>query len=104
MFSVRAFVDGMTRGGRISHLAAFHYDQTLQLLQGRINAFERGLGDEICGDSTIMVIITLATAAELGDDLATAQIHLDGLQRIVSLRGGLRRLGTHTNLQVKVCR
>ncbi|KAJ9620307.1 uncharacterized protein PV06_00641 [Exophiala oligosperma] len=104
MFSVRAFVDGMSNSNRTSPLAAFHYDQTLRLLQARIDAFERGLCDEVCRDSTIMVIITLATAAEIGNDLTTARIHLDGLRRIVNLRGGLRQLDTHTNVQVKVCR
>ncbi|KAK5213575.1 hypothetical protein LTR41_001154 [Exophiala xenobiotica] len=104
MFSVHAFVNNATCSGQLSRLAAFHYDQTLQLLQARINAFEHGLRDAIFGDSTLMVIITLAMAAQLAGDSVAAQNHVDGLLKIVTLRGGLRSLNTHTNVQVKVCR
>jgi hypothetical protein len=104
MFSVHAFVNNATCSGQLSRLAAFHYDQTVQLLQARINAFEHGLRDAIFGDSTLMVIITLAMAAQLAGDSVAAQNHVDGLLKIVTLRGGLRSLNTHTNVQVKVCR
>lgn len=104
MFSVRAFVDRVPHGDQISRLAAFHYTQTLQLLQARLNAFEQGQQDLVFSDSTIMVIITLATAAELTGDFAAEENHVDGLLKIVSLRGGVESLNTHNNLQVKVCR
>ena len=51
-----------------------------------------------------MVVITLAQAAELIGDLAAVENHVKGLEKIVSLRGGVRALTTHNNLQVKVCR
>jgi hypothetical protein len=104
MFSVRAFVDRASHGGQISRLAAFHYAQTLQLLQARLNAFEQGQRDIVFGDSTIMVISILAEAAELTGDFAAAENHVDGLLKIVSLRGGVGSLNTHNNMQVKVCR
>ena len=104
MFSVRAFVDAASYGGQISRQAAFHHDQTLQLLQGRLNAFAQGQRDLVFCDSTIMVIIILATAAELTGDFASAKNHIDGLLKIVSLRGGVASLNTHNNMQVKVCR
>ena len=104
MFSVRAFVDTASNGGQISRQAAFHYAQTLQLLQARLNAFEQGQRDMVLCDSTIMVIIILAAAAELTGDLTAVENHVDGLLKIVSLKGGLRSLNTHNNLQVKVCR
>jgi hypothetical protein len=104
MFSVRAFVDTASYGGHISRLAAFHYAQTLQLLQARLNAFEQGQRDLVFCDSTIMVIITLAAAAEITGDFAAVENHVDGLLKIVSLRGGVRTLNTHNNMQVKVCR
>lgn len=104
MFSLRAFVDEGPHGDQISRRAAFHHAQTLQLLQARINAFEQGQQDAVFSDSTMMVIIILATAAELTGDFEAAQIHIDGLLQIVSLRGGVRSLNTHTNMQVKVCR
>ncbi|MCJ1403245.1 hypothetical protein MMC11_006468 [Xylographa trunciseda] len=104
MFLVRAFMDSASHDGQISRLAAFHYAQTLQLLQARLNAFEHGQQDNVFRDSTIMVISTLADAAELTGDFAAAKNHIEGLLKIVSLRGGVRSLNTHNNMQVKVCR
>lgn len=51
-----------------------------------------------------MVVITLATAAELTGDFAAVTNHIKGLDKIVTLRGGVRTLNTHNNMQVKVCR
>lgn len=104
MFSVRAFVDRVPHGGQISRLAVFHYAQTLQLLQARLNAFEQGQQDIGLSDSTIIVVSTLAEAAVLTGDFAAAENHVDGLLKIVSLRGGLGSLNTHNNIQIKVCR
>ncbi|KAK4948173.1 hypothetical protein LTR10_013228 [Elasticomyces elasticus] len=104
MFSVRAFVDGHSSDGECSRLAAFHFHRTIQILQARVNAFERGHSESVFRDSTIMVIITLVQAAELTGDFKAAQNHVDGLLRIVKLKGGLRAMNTHNNLQVKICR
>lgn len=104
MFSVRAFMDRTSHGGKISRQAAFHYAQTLQLLQARLNAFEQGQREAVFGDSTIMVIFILAAAAEITGDFGAVENHVDGLLKIVSLRGGIRSLNTHNNMQVKVCR
>jgi hypothetical protein len=87
-----------------SSQAAVHYAHTLRILQARINAFDWVQQDNIYCDSTIMVITFLITAAELQDDVVAMKNHTDGLLKIVSLRGGIRSLNTHNNLQVKVCR
>ena len=100
MFSVRAFVDNGLHN-HSSTLACFHYGQTLQLLQARLNGFDQTLA---ISDSTIMVVITLAQAAELTRDLTAVANHVNGLSKMVSLRGGVRALNTHNNMQVKVCR
>jgi hypothetical protein len=55
-------------------------------------------------DATIMVIMTLIAIAELTGDFKGMGIHINGLAKIVDLRGGVRSLDTFTNLQVKVCR
>jgi hypothetical protein len=104
MFSVRAFVDSSTHGDKTRHQAAFHYSQTLKLLQARLNAFEQGQHELVFSDSTMMVIMILASAAELTGDFAAVQNHVDGLIKIVSLRGGLKSLDSHNNMQIKVCR
>ena len=86
---------------RLNRLACFHYSQTLELLQARL--FEC---DQSCAisDATIMVVTMLASVAELMNDYETVENHVRGLEKIVALRGGVRALNTHTNMQVKVCR
>ena len=102
MFLVRAFVEGALHK-RLSRLACFHYGQALQLLQARLNEYEFD-HESAVSDSTIMVVITLATAAELTEDYATVANHIQGLEKIITLRGGVRALNAHNNIQVKVCR
>ena len=100
MFAVRAFVESPLHD-RLSTLAYFHYGQTLQLLQARLYDSHQ---TPAISDSTIMVVITLAQAAELTGDSAAVTNHVKGLKKIVSLRGGVSALNTHNNIQVKVCR
>lgn len=94
MFLVHAFVDGSL----LSHLASFHYAQTLRLLQAQLNRF-----DEI-SDATIMVVISLASAAEAVEDFKALENHMSGLEKMLEVRGGVRVLNTNNNIQVKVCR
>jgi hypothetical protein len=102
MFSVRAFVEGALHN-QLSRLACFHYHQTLQILQARLNEYAFDQTSAI-SDATIMVVITLATAAELTEDFEAVANHIKGLEKIVTLRGGVRALNTLNNIQVKVCR
>lgn len=100
MFSLRAFVDP----GPSSRLAAFHLAQTLHLLQARLHDFGLGQRDSALSDSTIMTIVFLVMSSEFAGDFAAAEKHLDGLLKIITLKGGLKCLSTHNNVQVKVCR
>lgn len=100
MFSVRAFTEG-TVHNQLSRLACLHYAKTLQLLQARLNELDQNFATS---DSTIMVVFLLASAAEIMEDFAVVATHIEGLEKIVSLRGGVRALNTHNNIQVKVCR
>lgn len=100
MFSVQAFLE-RTLHNQLSRLACFHYAQTLQLLQARLNEFDT---TSVISDSTIMVVITLVTAAELTKDFSALGNHIKGLEKIVALRGGVQSLNAQYNMQVKVCR
>ena len=100
MFSVRAFLESASQD-RLSRAACFHYVQTLHLLQARLGEIDKTFA---ISDATIMVVVTLAAAAELTGDFATVANHIKGLEKIVSLRGGVRALTAHHNIQVKVCR
>jgi hypothetical protein len=96
----RAFTEGALHN-QLSRLACLHYAKTLQLLQARLNEFDQKFATS---DSTIMVVFLLASAAELMEDFAAVASHIKGLEKIVNLRGGVRALNTHNNIQVKVCR
>lgn len=100
MFLVRAFLE---RGlhDQLSKVAYFHHGQTLQILQARLNELDY---TPAISDATIMVVITLAQVAELTGDLTAVASHVRGLVKMVGLRGGVRALNTHNNLQIKVCR
>ena len=102
MFSAQAWADGLSLN-QLSRPAYFHYAQTLQLLQARLHEVESDQTSAI-SDATIMVVTTLAAAAELTEDYEAFGNHARGLEKIVRLRGGLQALNTHNNLQVKVCR
>ena len=104
MFTVRAFLDQTSKTDRFGLQAAEHYGHTLRILQDRINTFDQVQQDGIHCDSTIMVITFLINAAELMNDFVSMKNHTEGLLKIVNLRGGIRSLNTHNNLQVKVCR
>lgn len=88
-------------GSEALYSADLHYARTLQLLQARVDAHGRG---SIISDTTMMVVITLGAAAEMTDDLETAANHVDGLSKMVALRGGVKSLDLVKNMQVKVCR
>ena len=101
MFSLRAFVDS-TSHNQPSLPTCYHYAQTLQLLQSCLNEFDQ---TSSISDPTIMVVVTLATAAEISGEFLDLESHIKGLEKMVSLRGGVRALNTNdNNLHIKVCR
>lgn len=100
LFSTRALIDGRSLDG-LSRSAYYHYAQTLQLLQARLHEFDQ---TSAISDATIMVVTTLAAAAELTQDFDALANHVKGLEKIVGLRGGVQALNTYRNMQVKVCR
>jgi hypothetical protein len=101
MFSLRTFVDS-TSHNQPSLPTCYHYAQTLQLLQSRLNEFDQ---TSSISDPTITVVVTLATAAELSGEFLDLDSHIKGLENIVSLRRGVRALNTNdNNLHINVCR
>jgi hypothetical protein len=101
LFSVEAFLDNRL-GRSASSLTQFHLQKTLRLLQDRLGVAD---DSQATADATIMVVSVLALTAELHGDLAAAEVHLKGLWRMVSLRGGLEMLRfENSRLPAKVCR
>ena len=95
LFSIETYFNPQ---GTLSH---FHFAKTLRLLQERLD----GSGDRAISDATIMVVVMLGLSAELIGDSGAAEKHVDGLRRIVELRGGLEGLRfDNPRLPAKVCR
>lgn len=68
-------------GRQSSNRVLAHFGTTLRILQER-------MGDAYISDSTLLVVVGLAMTATAFGHHDTAQKHLDGLARMVALRGG----------------
>ncbi|KAF2498479.1 hypothetical protein BU16DRAFT_536502 [Lophium mytilinum] len=84
-----------------SKMALYHLVKALAILQQRL-----GSGDDelSTSDSTILVIVGLTLAATGLGDLETAVNHLNGLYKMVLLRGGISALQWNRSLQAKIFR
>lgn len=80
----------------------FHLLKTLQLLRGRIS----NSGDPLAvANQTIMTVVVLAFASEVLGESSVLVNHLEGLTRMVGLRGGFGRVGVESDmLAAKICR
>jgi hypothetical protein len=78
-----------------------HFLKTLHLLRERLSS--RDEYSKI-SDLTILVVLTLATYAHIMGDSDNARHHLEGLQKIVQLRGGIFSLMYNTKLLLEVFR
>ncbi|CAG7563920.1 unnamed protein product [Fusarium equiseti] len=95
LFSIETYFNPQ---GTLSH---FHFAKTLRLLQERLHSPD----ENAISDATIMVVVMLGLSAELIGDSGAAEKHVDGLKRIVELRGGLEGLRfDNPRLPAKVCR
>ncbi|KAK5998039.1 hypothetical protein PT974_00409 [Cladobotryum mycophilum] len=97
----QAYLD-LCRGRPQSPITQFHLLKTLRLLQKRLD-----MPDDPCSisDATIMVVSVLALIAEHGGDVDAVRNHMQGLRRMVDLRGRLEMLRfENSRLPAKVCR
>lgn len=101
IFSVESFLDGyLHRQSSITHL---HFLIAIQMLQDRLN--DPAQLHVSASDSTIMTVIVLGLAAELIGDGPTAEAHMQGLAKMVHLRGGFDGLREeNSRLPAKICR
>ncbi|KAI8631890.1 hypothetical protein F5Y19DRAFT_422438 [Xylariaceae sp. FL1651] len=102
-FSSRAFFDVLQRRSTqlTDHWASPHFASALRLLR------ERLLGDDqsdAITNSTIQVVIALATHASLQGQYEVAKCHMLGLQRIVELRGGIDAFRSYPKLILTILR
>lgn len=86
-FAVQGFTDRvLRRQGNLNPVAILHFQKGLRLLR------ERLLGDDDqtkTSDSTMSVVLKLASVAQFDGDYETSKQHMEGLRKMVDLRGGL---------------
>jgi hypothetical protein len=87
-FAVEGFIDRILRRqeNSINPAAMLHFHTGLRLLRERL----LGEDDEMkVSDSTISVVSKLAGVAHFNGDYQAAKQHMEGLRKMVDLRGGL---------------
>ncbi|EXJ91933.1 hypothetical protein A1O3_00483 [Capronia epimyces CBS 606.96] len=81
--------------------AMLHLQKGLRLLRERLLAQDDD--DTKLSDSTISTVVKLASAAHFDGDSHTARQHMDGLRKMVALRGGMD-VFKHRKLQTEMLR
>lgn len=89
----------MQRGKERGCRSQTYLVKSLGLLRGRLTS-----GPDMASDTTIMTVVILALAAEVFEKGETLKHHLNGLQRMIGLRGGLNAVAGVHELPTKVCR
>ncbi|KAJ8097215.1 hypothetical protein POJ06DRAFT_228601 [Lipomyces tetrasporus] len=87
-FAMEGFIDRILRHqeNSINPAAMLHFQKGLRLLRERLS----GEDDETkISDSTIGVVLKLASAAHFNGDYQTSKQHMEGIRKMVDLRGGL---------------
>ncbi|KAM5342165.1 hypothetical protein ACJ41O_015196 [Fusarium nematophilum] len=98
LFTAQSFQDFLL-GRPSSRIAQFHLGETLKYLQQSLND-----ESESIALATMGVVTTLASAASVLGDLETVGKHMDGLGRIVELRGGVGSIESGSLIEHKAQR
>lgn len=100
-FSCQAFFNKASprETAEMAQRSIVHHSAALKQLRERLS----NEGEQIkFSDSTVLVILYLAMHAHFTDDYDTAKHHLQGLRKIVDLRGGLRGFSYNTKLTMEI--
>ena len=76
-----------------------HHSSTLQLLRERLSIEDE---EAKFSDATIFVVICLAAHAHFSNDYDSAKHHIEGLRKIVDLRGGLNAFSYVPKLAIEL--
>lgn len=86
------------RTGSTDQAVLSHYVKTLALLQRRV---ANPRDERQTSDRTMEVVIGLARVAAFNDEEDVAKKHLEGLYRMVTMRGGMQAISR--SLLFKIC-
>jgi hypothetical protein len=76
-----------------------HLSRTLSLLSERLSRRDLAVTDQ-----TISVVISLALAAIIFGEARVARTHVEGLGKMIDMRGGIDKLLSNRQLWYKACR
>jgi hypothetical protein len=89
----------MLAGGEESAESMFHLSHTFKLVNKKLS------GSEATADTTFAAVVAMTQYSRLSGKHEQGLVHLDGLQRMAAMRGGIRHLaGTHPALTRKIFR
>lgn len=95
---MQTFNEMYASNGNSSPKTLYHLSQTFNYVT-RLLA-----GPHALSDSTIMIVVTLISQELIRKGYGDLKVHLDGLQRMIQLRGGLSKLEGNPALLLKVCK
>lgn len=93
-----ACVDFYLEQKKPSVAALTHLSQAMQMINKRISNGE-GLSD-----LTVFNVLSLTIYEQLREEPKRSKLHLDGLYRIIQLRGGLIQFAERREMVLKICR
>ena len=97
------FLTSVTRdkllGIQSSATSRKHLSRTLCLLSERLSCRDLAVTDQ-----TISVVISLALAAIIFGEVRVARTHIEGLRKMIDMRGGIDELLPNRQLWYKTCR
>lgn len=76
----------------------YHLSQTFALVQTRLTS------DEALSDSTLGIILMLIIQEQVRNEHQKAEVHYEGLRKMIELRGGLCQLEGNLPLLLKICK
>ena len=98
LHSAQAYGDSLSHRPT-SNIAQYHLGEALRHLQIALSE-DVGSG----ANMTMVIILSLATAAIMIGDVDGMLVHMDGLHRLVMARGGIDCLGPGSMIQLKAQR
>jgi len=80
-----------------SRATASHLGRSFELVNNK-------LGSNDISDQTLAAVVSLSLYSSIGSDETIMKLHMDGLYRMIELRGGLGALHSNVSLLQKICR
>ena len=99
VFTTHAYFDWLSRGKTAGRTSS-HLVKTLQLLRERISQADKAM----LTDSTAAVVLVLTVHAYMAGELESARQHMNGLRKIVDLRGGVASFQENSKLLLEILR